>query len=588
MSGDKTVMRAWTRAQSRMGRVRALPVVAAGLLSGLTAVGQAWCMAAILASVLVGPGGGRGAGTWLAALAVLAVLRGLLAVAGDVAAAGAGRAARRRLRTDALAAILRGGPALLRRQHSAELTALAVDRIEALDGFFARWVPASILWIAVPGLIAVLAALVQPGSAAIMAVCGLAVPVGQALFGIGAAMASRNQFLAMTRLQARFLDRVRGIATIVLLNRTDDEAARLAAAADELRRRTMKVLRVAFLSSASIDCAMVAALILIVLHDGGTVLALHRAGAASPALAGSAMRGLFVLLLVPEFFAPLRGLALAYQDRAHAAGAASAMADLPAGPDKPAAAQTAGRPDMQATIPQRTAGGVELRFCDVTFAWDPARGAVLRNLSFEVRPGETLILVGPSGSGKSTIIEMILGFIAPDQGRVLIGGADIAGLPPAALSGLISWIGQRPVLFAGTLRENILFARPDATEDAVMDAVRAAAIDRFMPGLPDGLDTRIGEGGFGLSGGQAQRVAIARAYLKNAPLLLLDEPTAHLDPATEADIFASLRALAQGRTVILSTHSAAARALPGACLDLGARQNPGQDATISEEPAHAG
>lgn len=588
MSGDKTVMRAWTRAQSRMGRVRALPVVAAGLLSGLTAVGQAWCMAAILASVLVGPGGGRGAGTWLAALAVLAVLRGLLAVAGDVAAAGAGRAARRRLRTDALAAILRGGPALLRRQHSAELTALAVDRIEALDGFFARWVPASILWIAVPGLIAVLAALVQPGSAAIMAVCGLAVPVGQALFGIGAAMASRNQFLAMTRLQARFLDRVRGIATIVLLNRTDDEAARLAAAADELRRRTMKVLRVAFLSSASIDCAMVAALILIVLHDGGTVLALHRAGAASPALAGSAMRGLFVLLLVPEFFAPLRGLALAYQDRAHAAGAASAMADLPAGPDKLAAAQTAGRPDMQATIPQRTAGGVELRFCDVTFAWDPARGAVLRNLSFEVRPGETLILVGPSGSGKSTIIEMILGFIAPDQGRVLIGGADIAGLPPAALSGLISWIGQRPVLFAGTLRENILFARPDATEDAVMDAVRAAAIDRFMPGLPDGLDTRIGEGGFGLSGGQAQRVAIARAYLKNAPLLLLDEPTAHLDPATEADIFASLRALAQGRTVILSTHSAAARALPGACLDLGARQNPGQDATIFEEPAHAG
>ncbi|NVN13429.1 ATP-binding cassette domain-containing protein, partial [Nguyenibacter vanlangensis] len=258
------------------------------------------------------------------------------------------------------------------------------------------------------------------------------------------------------------------------------------------------------------------------------------------------------------------------------------------GPDGLAAAQTAGRPDMPAPIPQRTAGGVELCFCDVTFAWDPARGAVLRNLSFEVRPGETLILVGPSGSGKSTIIEMILGFIAPDQGRVLIGGADIAGLPPAALSGLISWIGQRPVLFAGTLRENILFARPDATEDAVMDAVRAAAIDRFMPGLPDGLDTRIGEGGFGLSGGQAQRVAIARAYLKNAPLLLLDEPTAHLDPATEADIFASLRALAQGRTVILSTHSAAARALPGACLDLGARQNPGQDATISEEPAHAG
>ncbi|MFS3134614.1 thiol reductant ABC exporter subunit CydD [Gluconacetobacter sacchari] len=562
MSGDKMVMRAWTRAQSRLGRRPAMPVVACGMLAGLVAVGQAWCVASILARGLAGPASARwpGAGLLLAALAGLAAVRALLMAGGDMAAARAGQQARRRLRDEVLAAILRGGPALLRRRHSAELTALAVDRIEALDGFFARWIPASVLWIAVPALIAALAAVAQPGAAAIMILCGLAVPVGQAVFGIGAAVASRNQFLAMTRLQARFLDRVRGIATIVLLNRADDEAGRLAAAADELRRRTMKILRVAFLSSASIDCAMVVALVLIVVRDGG-VVQLLRHGGSPAALADAAARSLFVLLLVPEFFAPLRALALAYQDRAHAAGAASAMGDLPDAPAQAAPARDA--------LPALAAGGVAVAFAHVTFAWDAARGPVLDDLSFAVGAGEILTLVGPSGAGKSTIIEMLLGFIVPDSGQVLVGGADLAAMAPATQSALVSWIGQKPVLFAGTLRENILFARPDADEHALRAALDAASVDRFLADLPQGLDTPIGEGGFGLSGGQAQRVAIARAYLKDAKLLLLDEPTAHLDPETEGEILASLRVLARGRTVILSSHAAGARAFAGPCLDLG-------------------
>lgn len=583
MSGDKMVMRAWTRAQSRLGRRQAMPVMACGMLAGLVAVGQAWCVASILARGLVGPGTAAwpDAGQLLAALAGLAVLRALLLALGDVSAARAGRGARARLRDEVLKAILRGGPALLRRRHSAELTALAVDRIEALDGFFARWIPASVLWIAVPGLIAALAALMQPGAGLIMILCGLAVPVGQAVFGIGAAVASRNQFLAMTRLQARFLDRVRGIATIVLLNRTDDEAGRLADAADELRRRTMKVLRVAFLSSASIDCAMVVALVLIVVRDGGIVQVL-RHGGTSVALADAVGRSLFVLLLVPEFFAPLRALALAYQDRAHASGAASAMGDLPDGTVSAASARDA--------VPVLSEGGVSVVFENVTFAWDAARGPVFEELSFTVPAGEILTLVGPSGAGKSTIIEMLLGFIVPDSGRVLVGGVDLATMAPASQSGLISWIGQKPVLFAGTLRENILFARPDADEDALRGALRAASVDRFAADLPQGLDTPIGEGGFGLSGGQAQRVAIARAYLKDAPLLLLDEPTAHLDPETESEIFASLRILARDRTVILSSHAAGVRAFAGPCLDLGKmcclQRDTGLMAPVEEGHAH--
>jgi ATP-binding cassette subfamily C protein CydD len=214
------------------------------------------------------------------------------------------------------------------------------------------------------------------------------------------------------------------------------------------------------------------------------------------------------------------------------------------------------------------AQGVTVAFENVRLTWDASRGPALDGLSFRVPAGETLVLAGPSGAGKSTVIEVLLGFVRPDSGRVTINGADIADLVPAALSRLTAWIGQRPVLFAGTIRENIRFARPEATDEEVTEAARAARVDRFTADLPAGLDTRIGEGGYGLSGGQAQRVAIARAFLKNAPLLLLDEPTAHLDPATENEVLDGLRRLALGRTVILASHAAAAHMFSGRRLDI--------------------
>ena len=220
--------------------------------------------------------------------------------------------------------------------------------------------------------------------------------------------------------------------------------------------------------------------------------------------------------------------------------------------------------------PARTveASGVTVAFSDVRLTLDASRGPVLDGLSFRVTPGETLVLAGPSGAGKSTVLEMLLGFTRPDSGFVTINGADITTIVPQALSRLTAWIGQRPVLFAGSIRDNIRFANPDATEAEVDDAARSARVTAFADALPLGLDTPIGEGGYGLSGGQAQRVAIARAFLKNAPLLLLDEPTAHLDGATEADVLDSLQRLSLGRTVILATHSSAAHAFGSRRLDL--------------------
>jgi len=544
----KRAARAWTREQTRLGARAARPVILFGLLGTLLALGQAWCMADVLATALAGHGV---APIPLAGFAALALARAALGYLSELAAADAGAAARRRLRSDALTRLLHAGPALLRAHHSGDLASIVVDRIEALDGLFSRWVPAEKLAIAGPALVALAALWADPLAALVLVLCGLLVPLAMALAGIGAAAAARGQFLALTRLQARFLDRVRGIATIVLAGRAEDEAKALAAAAAELGSRTMRVLRVAFLSSAALDLATVAALALLAVHYG---VALRAGTVTQPALA------LFALLLVPEFFAPLRAFAAAYQDRLHATGAADALIELPPQPAPPPTA-----PHEIRTI---AATGVTVAFEDVHLTWDPARGPALDGLSFRVPAGETLILAGPSGAGKSTVIEILLGFVRPDAGRVTINGADLADLVPQALNRLIAWIGQRPVLFAGSIRDNILFARPDATEDALAAAVRAARVNEFADALPDRLDTRVGEGGYGLSGGQAQRVAIARAFLKNAPLILLDEPTAYLDPATESEVLDGLRRLAIGRTVVMAAHSTAALALRGQRLDI--------------------
>ena len=546
MQDSKTAARAWTRQQTRLARTQAIPAIGFGLAGLIAAAAQAGCVAWVLSTALAGRS--RDGIPAITGFGVLALLRSLLQVQAERAGFKAGAAGRARLRGDVFARMLAAGPALLRGGHSGELAATLVDRVEALDGLFGRWVPASFLAILGPVVICVVALAVEPFTALVLLLAGLLVPFGQAVAGIGAASASRSQFLAMARLQARFLDRVRGIATIVLAGRASDEALALGGAAAELRQRTMRVLRVAFLSSAALDCAMAGALIVLALHNRAALTGGH----------GSLTRALFSLLLVPEFFAPLRAFSAAYQDRIHATGAAEALADLPALP-APAA------PSAIRTIEAR---GVTVSFERVRLVWDASRGPALDDLSFFIPPGETLILTGPSGAGKSSVLELLLGFVRPDEGRILLNGHDIADIVPAALSRLTAWIGQKPMLFAGTIAENIAFARPDATPVEIEDAARAAHVDAFAAGLPLGLKTAIGEAGHGLSGGQAQRVAIARAFLKNAPLLLLDEPTAHLDPATEADVLASLRRLAVGRTVLMASHSAAAQSFSGRRLDL--------------------
>jgi ATP-binding cassette subfamily C protein CydD len=359
-------------------------------------------------------------------------------------------------------------------------------------------------------------------------------------------VASRRQFAALQRLSGRFLDRMRGLPVLVLFNQQRAEAGRLAAAAEELRARTMRVLRLAFIATGAMELIVAIALASLAYRHGHLVAGTHPAPVAA----------LFTLLLVPVFFLPLRAFSAAYHEQLSARGAAADLAPLLAAPEP------------EGLLLEEVPPKVTVTFHDVALTYDPSRPAALQGLSFRVLPGETLLLTGPSGSGKTSVLRILMGFRRPDAGRVAINGHDVTLLKPGELRRLSSYVGQRAHIFRGTIRENIRFARPEADDAAVDAAARAAQVMEFAEALPKGLDTLVGEGGFGLSGGQAQRVAVARAFLRDTPLVLLDEPTSHLDPGTEAAVLDALRRLCVGRTAIVATHARAARGYFGRTLEM--------------------
>ena len=533
-AGDAGAARALLRRETRALRGQVLRPVLFGVAAALCGVASAWFVARLLSALLGWPGAG-----WpeLAAAAGLALAGAASAYAQERTQIAAGEAARARLRGAALARLFELGP--LDPRGVGERATLVVDRVEALDGYFARWLPAASLAALGPAVVLCAALATDLAAFAVLLGAGLLYPLAMAVSGIGAAQASRAQFDSLQRLSGRFLDRLRGLNTLVLFNRQEAEAEALGAAADELRARTLRVLRLAFLSTSALELLAALSIGLLAWHHAA------RLGGANPTPA------IFALLLVPSFFAPLRAFSAAYHERLSAEGAAAALAAL-----LPPAASEADAPApglLLDEVPRR----VVVAFSDVRLVPDPARAPALDGLTFRVNAGETLVLAGPSGAGKTSALRLLMGFARPDGGRVAINGRDATALRPSELRRLSAYVGQRPHLFRATLRENIRLARPDATDAAVEEAACAARVTDFAQSLPQGLDTMVGEGGWGLSGGQAQRVALARAFLRDAPLVLLDEPTAHLDPGTEAEVVESLRRLCLGRTAVIATHSAA-------------------------------
>ena len=527
---------------ARQARVRIGLAIGAGFASGLLLLVQAGLIAYVLHAAIVD---GTARADLMPALWVLLavyVARGLCAWGAEVAGFTAAARVRATLRRELYGHIARLGPAYAGGRHSGDLATVLIEQVDALDGYFARFLPQMALSVLVP---LTLLAAIFPVNWVVGGMLLLAapfVPLFMSLIGMGAASASKRQFQALARMGGYFLDRLQGLTTLKLFGQARRELDLIAQVSDEYRQRTMGVLRIAFLSSAVLELFSAMAVAVVAVYVGFSLLGYVRFGPSGDVTLAT---GLFVLMLAPEFFLPLRQLAAHYHDRAAAVGAAVqilAVLETPAAP-------------RGGIRPPTAAGPMALDMTAVSFAHGGGESArpVLKDVSLSVAAGERVALVGPSGAGKSTIIGLFLGFIRPDAGTVRIGGMEVGRIDPATVT---AWVGQNPHLFHGTIRENIRLARPSATDAEVDDAADAAHVTDFAIRLPNGLETLIGQRGHGISGGEARRVALARAYLKDAPVLLLDEPTAGLDPENERLVLAALDRLAHGRTVLVATHSA--------------------------------
>jgi thiol reductant ABC exporter CydD subunit len=476
----------------------------------------------------------------LIVLALVVVGRAGLAWASQVAAHRAAADVKSELRRGLLTHAIRLGPSWLARQQVGDLATLATSGTDAIDDYFAQYLPALVTAAFLPAtVIAVVLSQDVLAGAIILGTVAL-IPVFGALIGRGTEQVTRRQWRTLAVLGGHFLDVVSGLPTLLLFGRAKTQVEAIRRRAEENRRATMSTLRLTFLSSAALEfiatisVAVVAVSIGLRLLDGAIDL----------------RTGLVVLILAPEAYAPLRQVAA--QFHASAAGVAAAesifaVIEAPTPVGGP-------RPDSARAV---DAARATLRIEGLSVQYDRQRPA-LASADLVVAPGEYVGVAGPSGCGKTTLLWVLLGFVAPTTGRVVLDGPegpiDLADVDAEAWRAQLAWVPQEPWLAPASIAENVLLARPDADPEAVARALSLANATEFVNDLPNGMATVVGENGFGLSAGQRQRIALARAFLRDARLVLLDEPTAHLDAANEAAVTDAVRRLARNRTVIAVAH----------------------------------
>jgi ATP-binding cassette subfamily C protein CydD len=529
--------RAWLaelgKASGRRGRIAGLLLT----LDSLAAIGFAAGLAYGLTAL---PKGLAAAGPWLALGAASGLMRGSCGLFSVRIGAAAARAAKSRLR-DRITRVSFALPQGERPETGALMTA-AVDRVETLDGYVARFLPARA---AVAGTMIVLVATAaaSPIGAAILGATLLPFLFLMILAGGAAADQAAAQFQAMLRLGALFADRIHGLPLILAFQAEGQETAHLARAADELRRRTMAVLRIAFISSAGLEFFAALAVALIAVYAGFNLLGVMP-GLITPFGLGhlNLASAFFILALAPEFYAPMRRLAAAYHDRQAAETTADGLMEIES--------RASAIDPLQS---RRLAAAPRIEFEDVTLRYPGEDKAALAGFSLSVAPGEIIALLAPSGGGKTSILNLLLGTVQPSAGRITVDGLTFA--EGGGLAGAVGWMGQAPLVTAGTIAENIALVRRDASTEEVLAAAEAAGLLPLLAARPAGIETPLDERGSGLSGGERQRIGLARLFLKPAPLLLLDEPTAHLDAEAEMRLAVAILRAARGRTTLIATHS---------------------------------
>ncbi|MFF3765924.1 thiol reductant ABC exporter subunit CydD [Streptomyces sp. NPDC001922] len=538
---------------ARATRTFLVAAVALGLAGAALVIGQAMLVAEVVVGAFRRDLTVHELSTPLLLLAAVSVGRGLVAWLTELAAHRASAAARSELRIRLLEHTARLGPEWISGRRTGELTALATRGIDTLDDYFARYLPQLGLAVVVP--VAVLARIVTEDwvSAAVIVGTLPLIPLFMVLIGWATQSRMDRQWRLLSRLSGHFLDVVAGLPTLKVFGRARAQAASIRAITDDYRRATLRTLRIAFLSSLALELLSTLSVALVAVGIGMRLVHGDL----------DLFTGLVVLILAPEAYLPLRQVGTQY----HAAVEGMTAADeiFTVLETRPADAGTRPAPDVRRAT---------LRLEGVAVRHPGRTEASLRATSCTVAPGETVAVVGPSGAGKTTLLNTLLGLTAPTAGRILVDGTDLAETDRASWWAQIAWVPQRPHLFVGTVADNVRTARPDADDAAVRDALEAAGALEFVTALPDGPATLLGENGAGLSAGQRQRIALARAFLADRPLVLLDEPTAHLDGATEEAVAAAVGRLSRGRTVLLVAHRPALLPLADRVLELPGAADP--------------
>jgi ATP-binding cassette, subfamily C, bacterial CydD len=533
----------WLITQAKPVRTWIFLSIGIAFLSGLLIVLQARLMADIIHGAFMDRLSREEMWPMFTYLAIAITIRAFLQYAREISGFQAGARVREKLRLTILRHLAKTGPIGVAGRPAGALATVAAEHVEAVHGYFADYLPQLVIAVLIPITLVAFVFPISWAAGGLLLATAPMIPLFMVLIGMGAESISQRNFQALARLSAHFLDILQGLATLKLFGRSRAETESIEKVSEQYRLKTMKVLRVAFLSAAVLEFFSSFAIAMTAIYLGMSFLGYISFGTYGTPLTFA--DGLFILILAPDFYLPLRELGSHFHVRAEAVGAAGEIRKVL---ELPVINQEGITPSWKKGYP------LNIRFENVHYGFDGGRRASLCGIDLKIDFGKRLAIVGASGAGKTTIGQLLLAFDQPSDGGIFINGVDLSTLDPDSWRKHVSWIGQHPVLFHGTVRENIKIGNPDASEVEVEAASIAASVNVFTDHLPQGLDTSIGEHGSGLSRGQAQQVALARAFLKNASLILLDEPTAGLDSETESNIMDALFRFCEHRTLIFMTH----------------------------------
>jgi ATP-binding cassette subfamily C protein CydD len=551
-------LEAWLRQQARSVKGSMLAAILAAFGGGLLIILQARLLALVCQRVVIEGVGLTPLLPLLAWVGAIALLRGLAAYLSEHAAIKAAAQVRQQVRTVLYQRLLLLRPTGMAGEVG-PLTEVVTAGVEGLEAYIARFLPQMVLAGLLPLAVLLVVLPSEWRSSLVLIFSAPFIPLLMVLIGKGTETFNRRQFSRLSRMAGHLLDLVQGLPDLKIFGAAKREAELVAQVSDQYRTGTMAVLRVAFLSAFTLEFFSTVGTAVVAVIIGFRLLAGNL----------SLLDGLFVLLLAPEFYLPLRNLGLAYHSRMNGMAAAERIIPL-LGKSNPLSPPCQGGTEQQIKPPlfapsltREGRGGLtglegfhgapEIICKSVTFRYGGQRGGV-QDISLTIPANSITALVGASGSGKSTLARLLLGLAQPESGHITINNIDLEQLDQAAWRSRLAWVPQQPFFFSATIRENLLLGRPDADHQAIQQALAAAALTDVIKALPEGRATRLGDRGAGLSGGELRRLALARVFLRDAGLVVLDEPTAGLDTKNEQLVLDAVQRLAVGRTVLIISH----------------------------------